>query len=265
MQALRQQQLRKQRQRRFAIGGGLAALAAAIIAVVIAVTTTGGTKTAAKATTTTTKPAATTTTTSLPPVSVPLLDAPKNVGCPALNGSSPHYTHFQAKPPMCISPSKTYTATMVTNLGTIVIKLDTAASSSAVNNFVFLSGYHFYDGTEFHRIVTGFVDQGGDPTGTGTGGPGYHFDGGKPASTKVYTAGARAMANNGGNPATDGSQFFIVVGKGGQELGSPDYTYFGNVTKGLEVVDAINKDGSDTTAGTPTKIDKIEKVTISAS
>ena len=118
---------------------------------------------------------------------------------------------------MCIDTSKQYTATMLTDVGPITIKLLAAQNPVTVNNFVFLAGYHFYDGTAFHRVVTGFVDQGGDPTGTGTGDPGYSFNGGAPKSATVYTAGALAMANSGSS-SSDGSQFFIVVGKGGAEL-----------------------------------------------
>lgn len=266
MEALRQQQLRKQRQRRFAIGGGLAAAVVAIIAVIAVLTTTGGTKkpTASKKTTTTTS-TSTAVTTTLPPVSVPLADAPKNVGCPDLNGTSPHYTHFSAAPPMCIDPSKTYTAKMVTSLGPITIALSTAkADEKTVNNFVFLSGYHFYNGTWFHRIVTGFVDQGGDPTGTGTGGPGYSFDGGEPSSASVYKAGTVAMANSG-TPSSDGSQFFIVVGSGGKQLAA-SYSVLGQVTSGLDVVNDINKYGSAVgTAGNPHKTITVTSVTITAS
>ena len=140
-------------------------------------------------------------------------------------------------------PGQDYTATIVTDIGTMTAKLDTAQDPEAVNNFVFLAGYHFYDGTAFHRVCTGFVDQGGDPTGTGSGGPGYSFNGGLPKSASVYTNGALAMANSG-SPSSDGSQFFIVVGSGGRTSLSANYSYFGKVTGGLNVVSAINKDGS---------------------
>ena len=267
--------MRKQRQRRFAITATIAAAVVALLVVVIVVLNSNGK--AKTATPPTTNPGSTTsttagpttstsTTTTLPPVSVPLVSAPAKVGCPRIGGTNPHYTKFAAAPPMCIDPSKTYTAKMVTTAGTITIKLPKAtADQKTVNNFVFLSSYHFYDGTEFHRIITGFVDQGGDPTGTGSGGPGYAFDGGKPASNKVYTAGALAMANNGGNPATDGSQFFLIVGNGGAGL-SPVYSYFGQVTGGMAVVNKINTEGgSATQQGAPLKLFKIKTVTISAS
>ena len=94
---------------------------------------------------------------------------------PAADGSSPQQRKFDAEPPMVIDPDKRYTATMVTSQGTMVIALDPLAAPKTVNNFVFLARYHYFDGIVFHRIIPGFVLQGGDPTGTGPGGPGYRF------------------------------------------------------------------------------------------
>jgi cyclophilin family peptidyl-prolyl cis-trans isomerase len=267
MQELRAEQVRKQRRQRFWLVGGAATVIVALIAVLIAVTQGGGGKAATSTTLTPTTLGTTTstgpTTTVPPPVSVPLVAAPSKPGCPKLDGSSPTYTKFTAAPPMCINPAKQYTATMVTDLGPITIKLLAAQNPVTVNNFVFLAGYHFYNGTAFHRVVTGFVDQGGDPTGTGSGGPGYSFNGGAPKSASVYTAGALAMANSGSS-SSDGSQFFIVVGKGGAEL-QPLYSYFGQVTAGIAIVNKINADGSASSTGTPTVVHKIIKVTISVS
>jgi cyclophilin family peptidyl-prolyl cis-trans isomerase len=191
---------------------------------------------------------------------VSIVPAPANVGFPSLNGSSPRYTKFSAAPPFCIDVSKTYTATMVTDAGTMTIELYPKAAPVTVNNFVFLAGYHFFDGTVFHRVIPGFVDQGGDPTGTGTGGPGYEFKDELPTSAAAYVNGALAMANSGAN--TNGSQFFIVVKGGGAQL-QPSYSMYGKVTSGLAVANAINADG--TSSGTPTKIHKVLKVTISES
>lgn len=264
MQALRAEQIRKQRKQRFWLVGGAAVVVVALIAVVIAVLPGGSGKTTTATTVSSTTVASTTTTAAAPTaVSVPLLNAPSKPGCPKLNGSSPHYTHFVAAPPMCINPAKQYTATMLTDAGPITIKLLAAQDPISVNNFVFLAGYHFFNGTAFHRVVTGFVDQGGDPTGTGSGGPGYSFNGGAPKSASVYTAGALAMANSG-SPSSDGSQFFIVVGKGGTGL-SPNYSYFGEVTSGIAVVNKINADGSASSAGVPKVVHKIIKVTITES
>ena len=95
--------------------------------------------------------------------------------CPAADGSSPKQQQFDGPPPMCIDVNKRYTASMVTSKGTLTIALDPSAAPQTVNNFVFLARYHYFDGIVFHRIIPGFVLQGGDPTGTGRGGPGYRF------------------------------------------------------------------------------------------
>jgi len=256
------QQQRKRRTQILFAGGIGTAVVLILVIVLIAVLTSGPAKKAATPTTTSpSTTAAVTTTTGVTHISVPLISA-GSVGCPKLNGTSPHYTKFPKAPPMCIKAGQQYSAHLVTDVGTITVKLLPTQSLAAVNNFVFLSLYHFYDGTEFHRVIPAFVDQGGDPTGTGEGGPGYAFNGGEPKTATVYTAGALAMANDGGNPATDGSQFFIVVGKGGLSL-KPLYSYFGQVTAGMSVVNKINAGGS--ASGTPTVIHKILKVTISES
>jgi peptidylprolyl isomerase/peptidyl-prolyl cis-trans isomerase B (cyclophilin B) len=126
-----------------------------------------------------------------------------------------------------------------------------------VNNFVFLSRYHYYDGIVFHRIIPGFVLQGGDPTGTGTGGPGYRFADELPQPGR-YELGSLAMANAG--PDTNGSQFFVISGPSGMRL-PPQYSLFGKVVTGMDVVAAIDAVG--TQSGTPTERVTIESVTIS--
>ncbi|MDP9074504.1 MAG: peptidylprolyl isomerase, partial [Actinomycetota bacterium] len=182
---------------------------------------------------------------------------------PSLDGSSPHYGQFAAYPPTCIDPAKTYTATLQTDAGNIVITLDAKAAPKTVNNFVFLAGYHFYDNTTFHRVVTGFVDQGGDPTATGSGGPGYSFADELPKQVSDYKSGSVAMANSG--PNTNGSQFFILVSdSAGQNLGKTAYSLFGAVTSGMDVALKINTDGSSASAGTPAVVHKVLKVTIAA-
>ena len=155
---------------------------------------------------------------------------------PALDGSAPKTQKFPDKPEFGIDPQKRYTATMETSMGTIVIALDALNAPVTVNNFVFLAGYHYYDGIIFHRIINGFVCQGGDPGGTGTGGPGYRFED-EPVKNR-YQIGSLAMANAG--PNTNGSQFFLISGPNGVTL-PPQYNHFGQVVKGLEVVDAMQK------------------------
>lgn len=154
---------------------------------------------------------------------------------PNPDGSSPRRTKFPAPPPMVIDPAKRYTAEMVTSLGTLTISLDPVAAPMTVNNFVFLARWHYYDGIIFHRIIKGFVCQGGDPQGTGTGGPGYRFDDELPKPGR-YELGSLAMANAG--PNTNGSQFFIISGPSGVGL-PPQYSLFGKVVKGLDVVAAM--------------------------
>jgi cyclophilin family peptidyl-prolyl cis-trans isomerase len=143
---------------------------------------------------------------------------------------------FKKAPPVTIDKSKTYTVTMGTSCGAIELKLFPRQAPLAVNNFVFLARKHFYDGLFFHRIVSEFVIQGGDPKGTGEGGPGYSFKDELDNDLK-YTVGTLAMANSG--PNTNGSQFFIVAGSDGTTL-PKNYTIFGQVTRRLDVVKQIN-------------------------
>jgi cyclophilin family peptidyl-prolyl cis-trans isomerase len=160
---------------------------------------------------------------------------------PPLDGSAPRTQEFSDVPEMGIDPEKRYTATMETSLGTIVIALDPIKAPKTVNNFVFLAGYGYYDGVIFHRIIKGFVCQGGDPTGTGRGGPGYKFADELPKAGQ-YEVGSLAMANAG--PNTNGSQFFIISGPDGCRL-PPSYSLFGKVVKGLDVVEAMQSVATD--------------------
>ncbi len=159
---------------------------------------------------------------------------------PALDGSSPKAQQFPDRPEMGIDKNKRYTATMDTSLGEIVIALDPLKAPETVNNFVFLAGYHYYDGVIFHRIIKDFVIQGGDPTGTGRGGPGYRFD--DELDGIRYQVGSLAMANAG--PNTNGSQFFIISGPQGVRL-PPQYSLFGQVVKGLDIVEQIQSVATD--------------------
>ena len=154
---------------------------------------------------------------------------------PALDGSAPVIKKFGSMPPMGIDPTKRYSATLETTLGTMIIALDAAAAPLTVNNFVYLAAHHYYDGVIFHRIIKGFMCQGGDPEGSGRGGPGYKFGDELPKPGK-YQIGSVAMANAG--PNTNGSQFFIVSGPSGVGL-PPLYSLFGQVVKGLDVVEKM--------------------------
>lgn len=175
---------------------------------------------------------------------------------PNADGSSEQRQKFDSAPPMIIDPSKSYSATMVTSKGTMEFVLDAASAPVTVNSFVFLARWHYYDGIVFHRVIPGFVLQGGDPTGTGAGGPGYRFDDELPKPGR-YELGSLAMANAG--PNTNGSQFFVISGPDGMRL-PPLYALFGKVVKGLDVVQAINDIG--TASGRPNEQVVIESVTI---
>ncbi|MGI8793501.1 MAG: peptidylprolyl isomerase [Acidimicrobiales bacterium] len=144
---------------------------------------------------------------------------------------------WKSPPEMVIDPSKRYSAQMETSVGSLTISLDPAAAPKTVNSFVFLAREGFYEGVTFHRVIQGFVIQGGDPTGTGSGGPGYRFEDELPKPGQ-YEVGSLAMANAG--PNTNGSQFFIISGPQGAGL-PPQYALFGKVVKGLDIVDQMEK------------------------
>ena len=156
---------------------------------------------------------------------------------PPLDGSAPKQQKFDSPPAMGIDPNKRYTATMSTSMGDMVIALDPLRAPKTVNNFVFLALHHYFDGIVFHRIINGFVCQGGDPTGTGTGSPGYRFEDELPKPGQ-YEIGSVAMANAG--PNTNGSQFFLISGPSGVAL-PPNYSLFGKIVKGLDVLDAMQR------------------------
>ncbi len=156
---------------------------------------------------------------------------------PSADGSSERQTSFDASFDMAIDPAKRYSAEMVTSMGTLIIELDPKAAPHTVNNFVNLARYHYYDGLTFHRIIPGFMCQGGCPEGSGRGNPGYRFADELPQPGR-YEIGSLAMANSG--PNTNGSQFFIVSGANGVGL-PPDYSLFGKVVKGLDVLSEMEK------------------------
>jgi cyclophilin family peptidyl-prolyl cis-trans isomerase len=174
------------------------------------------------------------------------------------NTPSPSTKTYSAAPALSIDKSKKYTAILHTSEGDMTMELFANQTPITVNNFVFLAGEKFYDNTIFHRVMEGFMIQGGDPTGTGRGGPGYQFD--DEAFDEKYTRGTVAMANAG--PNTNGSQFFIMHK---DYALPPDYIIFGRVTQGLDVLDRIatapvtsSPTGEDSKPVTPAKITSIE-------
>lgn len=184
-----------------------------------------------------------------------------STSCPAADGSTAKQQTFSQAPPMCIDATKTYTATMTTDVGDVIIALDAKKAPKTVNNFVVLSRYHFYDGVTFHRVIPGFMAQGGDPSGDGTGGPGYTIEDELP-SAGAYEDGSVAMANTGA-PNSGGSQFFVITGPSGTAL-PPQYALFGQVTKGMDVMRKIEADGNQDGSqdGKPVKVHTIKTVTI---
>jgi cyclophilin family peptidyl-prolyl cis-trans isomerase len=180
--------------------------------------------------------------------------------CPPADGSAKRTITFDGEPQSCIDAAKTYTANVATDVGAFTITLDAKKAFNTVNNFVFLARYHLYDGVPFHRVIPGFVVQGGDAAkGDGTGDVGYKFGDELPKSVDEYKAGSVAMANSG--PNTNGSQFFIVASDaGGKQLQNPNYSLFGQVNNGLDVVQKIESDGSPD--GKPKVLHQMVKVTI---
>jgi len=254
----------------------IAALVIVGIVLLVNSSSTRSAKTTTTTTSSTTVPASSTTSSTVPPTTFPtpttqpLTTSAVVPTCPPTTGSTTRVVLFTQAPPTCISATSVWDATFKTSLGDIVVRMPAASSFAAVNNFVFLADYQFYNGTFFHRVMPGFVVQGGDPTGTGTGGatgkpgpmeygyPGYRFTGNtppvtctvKPSQAACYTAGDLALANSG-EPSSDGSQFFFVLPGGQITLnGEPNYTILGKVVSGMSVVDKIGADGSS--SGTPT-------------
>jgi cyclophilin family peptidyl-prolyl cis-trans isomerase len=259
-----EQQRQQKRRRGLRRVAGAVVVAGIVVGIIFAVSGSSPKKVAAP------KVKATTTSTSTTLAGTPITTAVSHTAiaptCPPSTaaGAPKRVIVFTKAPPNCVTAGATYDATVQTDVGTFVIRMPVNTSPLAVNNFVFLSRYHFYDDVTFHRVIPGFVVQGGDPTGTGTGGPGYSFTGNTPPATcsktkACYPLGAVAMANSGA-ASSDGSQFFIVVGAQGEAL-PPDYTLFGQVISGMPVVQKIAADG--TPQGDPPKVlHHMVKVTI---
>jgi len=178
------------------------------------------------------------------------------------SGSAPQATakQYSTYPPMTIDKSKKYLATIkMAKGGQFVIQLYADKAPKTVNSFVFLARDHYFDGVTFHRVLEGFMAQGGDPTGVGTGGPGYQFEY-EPNDLKFDKAGVVAMANTGPATPTNGSQFFITFGPTPNLDGG--YTIFGQVTDGMDVVNAITRRDPQANPAPTFAGDAIESVTI---
>ena len=189
--------------------------------------------------------------------------APKETGEVACNGEVPELAgekkqQYDKPPEMQIDENAEYTAHLQTSCGEVEIELLAKDAPQTVNSFVFLAREGFYDGLTFHRVIPGFMAQGGDPLGTGTGGPGYQFDDEIVDSLVFDQPGLLAMANSGAGTGTNGSQFFITVAPTPHLNGA--HTIFGRVTKGMDVVSEIESYG--TPEGATSSTVYIEKVTI---
>jgi cyclophilin family peptidyl-prolyl cis-trans isomerase len=235
----------RRKQRRQRIITIVVALALVIGALAFAgVALLGNTKKSASPTPT---PSHTLPTTPPPTTAPPTTPAPTPSGV-ACGGTVPKAASVKKPtnlpaPSEVIDPKKTYVATMVTSCGTMQIQLTPSSAPTTVNSIVSLLQKHFFDGLTFHRIVAGFVVQGGDPVGDGTGGPGYRTVD-TPAANTTYPIGTVAMAKGRSEaPGTSGSQFFIVLSDNPASLtqGGPGYAVIGHVTQGLDVLQKLGQ------------------------
>ena len=178
-------------------------------------------------------------------------------GCPPAEGTDEQTQTFDEAPPFCLDPAVSYTATVTTNKGEFTIALDQEKAPNTVNTFVYLARNQYFDDTNCHRIIPGFVVQCGDPTATGSGGPGYQIDDELPDSGE-YEIGSIAMANSGED--TNGSQFFIITGEQGAGLPA-QYSLFGAVETGFDDT-VVVMEASGTASGEPGEDVVIERVVI---
>jgi cyclophilin family peptidyl-prolyl cis-trans isomerase len=261
----------KARKRRRNLRRVISIVVVAAIVVGISYWIAGGHHSTKSTSTTTTNAKTSTSTTSAAPAggsgNKSLSAITTSADCPASFSATLNKPSWPSAPKMTIDQSKTYTVTVTTDIGPFTIQLDPKTAPIAVNSFVFLAQQHFFDCVIFHRVIPSFVDQTGDPTGTGTGGPGYQFaEPGPKTASPQYPLGSVAMANSNNpattDPTTNGSQFFIVAGSQGESL-APNYTLFGQVTSGMAVIDKINQAGAS--SGTPTTPHRMVSVTVTES
>jgi len=177
-------------------------------------------------------------------------------GCRRAEAPKPRPEGTQKRPPAAgLAPGKRYDVTFWTNCGAFTVRVDQKAAPATAASFVALARTGFFDRTAFHRIVPGFVIQGGDPTGSGQGGPGYTTTD-KPPSDTVYERGMVAMAKTAAEPAgSAGSQFFVVTGQA-PDL-APEYATLGRVSKGLSVVERIGQLGDPSSGGSGTPLEPV--------
>jgi cyclophilin family peptidyl-prolyl cis-trans isomerase len=225
-------------------------------------------------TTTTTPSSNTTSTVATTPTTIPkaraaALQTKANAaavaaGCPASTATRVNNLTWAKAPAVTIDKTKTYEAHFVTTSGNFVVKLDAATAPITTNNFVFLAQHDFYKCVIFHRVIPGFVIQGGDPSGTGSSGPGYTIADEYPkAGNPTYPLYSVAMANTSA-PHSGGSQFFIVTGASGEALPNK-YSLFGQVISGQSVLATINNEGLPGSGQPPVVTNRMLSVTITDS
>lgn len=287
MARLQAAQKRRQTTRRIIIIGVVAALVIASAALLFAggSSTTTTTTTTTMATTTTTMAATTTTTagttsttaaTSATTTTMASTAGPTQAqanalavaaGCPASTATRVNTLQWSSAPAMTINTSLNYYAHFSTTAGNFVVELNAKTAPITTNNFVFLAKHNYYHCVIFHRVIPGFMIQGGDPTGTGTGGPGYTIADEYPKTgNPTYPLYSIAMANTG-SPHSGGSQFFIVTGSEGETLPA-SYSLFGQVVSGFNAVMAINNEGNSNASANgepPAVTNRILNITISNS
>lgn len=265
------EQMERANKRRKLIRRGVITAIVAVLVVGSAALLFAGKSTPPTTTTTTTSTSSTTTTTVISKADE-AAQAKANglaaaAGCPASTLTRVNNLTWKAAPAMTINKAATYYAHFVTTAGSFVVKLDASTAPITTNNFIFLADHKFYNCVIFHRVIPGFVVQGGDPTGTGSGGPGYTIPDEYPKTgNPTYPLYSVAMANES-TPHTGGSQFFIVTGKSGESL-APSYSLFGRVVSGMNVVMKISSEGNPSTAsgGVPPLVtNRMLTVTISNS
>lgn len=181
------------------------------------------------------------------------------VNCPKPDGSSPRQLVFDHAPGRCIDATRIYDAVIKTTAGTMRAELYPSQAFNAVNNFVFLARWHFYDGLPFHRVLKDTFAQTGDPVAPGITGPGYEFkDDGLPANSSAYVTGAILYAHQAANQ--NGSQVLFVLGSGGATL-NPTFPLFGQVVTGMDVLDRINR-GAGLDAASPSARYSIQSIDV---
>lgn len=257
----------RRRQRR--LRAIVAAVVAVVVVLAIVLATVPKDDKGSASTTTTTAPTTTTTTSTIPsvPNDGPIPDDPSETTsapfvygtgeCPPDTKPATPVRSFTDAPKRCLKDGVDYKATFDTSEGSFTVDLLEKRAPGTVNNFVVLAKWGFFDGLTFHRVVPGFVIQGGDPKGDSTGGPGYTIPDELPTSVLSYKTWAVAMGNEGA-PMTGGSQFFVCVNCA--TLPGPGYSLFGQVVDGTDTIKAI--DALGTGDGPPSKTVTIKSVTI---